>query len=406
MGQMHGLLRSLATRRCSGSRVVIVYALLFAGLLPTLLAVGSRHVLPGAPVLVAALAAISALDYLLNEAHWSRVTAILDMGIALALLAVALAGPLAGFAILVIPDVIRLTRRRGAFWNAGLLANVVSYAAMALAGEAVLTLDPARGMPGQALALLLAGAAIAAASYFFARLLFVAVGDRESLAALLGRELGRLLAPLLLVIGAGIICGLMVAAVGVVALIGFAVLVYVPQVAVWRLLRAPSVAGISIDDAAAAYRAALADDLGLDRADRRSIEQTDALICGRPVHGDVENRYRVIQDAMLVRTCTRTLPSQPAFVAPVRVQVVLIARVWAQLTARCTPALNHHEALRELRYRPLAHDAPDALAAAWKIVEREHGLSAHTAAVPILHRAPLPRRARQHALPRALARLG
>ena len=277
MGQMHGLLRSLADRRrWSRSQVVVVaYALMLAGLLPALLAVGSHHVHPGALVLVAALVAISAFDYLLNEAQWSRVTAILDMGIALAMLAVAFAGPLAGFAVLVIPDAIRLARRRGASWNAGLLANVVSYAAMALAGQAVLTLDPARGVPGYALALALAGAAIATASYFFARLLFVAVGDREPVAALLGRELGPLLAPLLMVIGAGVICGLFVAAVGVVALVGFAVLVYVPQITVWRLLHAPSVARISIDAAAAAYRAALADELGLGRADRRSIEQTE-----------------------------------------------------------------------------------------------------------------------------------
>ena len=404
---MQGLPASRGTKfRCSRPRAVVaVYAMLLAGLLPTLLAAGLGRVLAGSPVVVAALAAISAFEYLASEALWSRVTAILDMGLALALLAVAFGGPLAGFVVLLIPDAIRLARRRRAFWNSGLLANVVSYAAISLAGAGVLALDPAHAATGRALALLLAGAAMAAAAYVFARLLFVILRDHESPATLLRREFLPLLPVLLAVIGVGVLSGLLLAAIGVSALLVFAVLVYVPQIAVWRLLRAPSVAQLSVDDAAATYRAALADELGLSRAERRSIEQTDALIQGRPVHGDVENRYRVIKDAMVARTCLRTRRAQPTFTAPTGAQVVLIARAWAELTARCTPALNHREALQELHGQPLAHDAPRALAAARRIMARERGLTEHIAGVPRLHRAPLPRRARHELLPRALARL-
>ena len=179
-----------------------------------------------------------------------------------------------------------------------------------------------------------------------------------------------------------------------------------PQVGLELLLRAPSVAALSVDAAAAVYRAALCDELGLSRADRRSIEQTDALVQRRRLPGDGgENPLRLMQDALLVSVCSETMPSQPAFTASVRAQVVLTARRWAQLTARCTPALNHSEALEELHRGSIAHDAPRALAAAARIADRESALTEHVAGVPRLHRAPLPRRARQQLLPQALTRL-
>ena len=352
------------------------------------------------------VAAISVCGYLVSEAMWSRVAAILDLSLALALLAVAFGGPLAGLVVALIPDGIRLARRRKAFWNMGLLANVVSYAAMVLAAAGVLAIDPAQGAGGRGLALLIAGVAMAVANYVFARLLFAVLRDREPALALIRREFVALLPLELAMIGGAALSGVLLPSLGVPALVMFAALVYVPQVGVGVLLRAPSVAALSVDAAAAVYRAALCDELGLSRADRRSIEQTDALVQRRRLPGDGgENPLRLMQDALLVSVCSETMPSQPAFTASVRAQVVLTARRWAQLTARCTPALNHSEALEELHRGSIAHDAPRALAAAARIADRESALTEHVAGVPRLHRAPLPRRARQQLLPQALTRL-
>jgi hypothetical protein len=404
---MHGLLSNLFSRAgCSRrSMTLTLYGLLLGALVPAVLMAGRRG-LGDVSVIVVALAAISACGYLVSESAWSRAAAILDMTLALALLGVVFGGPVAGFLIALIPDAIRLARRRRAFWNSGLLANAVSYAAMVLVGAAIIGQSPARAGVGFAAWLLPAGAGMAVANYVFARLLFAVVRNREPVVALVRREF-LALAPLeLVVIGAAVGCYLLIGPLHAVALAVFAALVYLPQVGAELLLRAPSVAALPIDDAAAVYRAALGDELGLSRDERRSIEQVNALVRhGCVSAGSARNLHQVLIDALIVDMSYYATLSQPGWSAPAGVQVVLVARAWAQLTARCTPALNHREAMGQLLHGPLAKDAPAALAAATRIANRERALTRHVAGVPRLHRAPLPRRARQGLLPRALARM-
>ena len=393
--------------RCSRSRVTVaVYAALFAVAVLSLVSMATRGVTGADPLVVATLTGVTLCAYLAEEGVRDRLPATLDTTLALALITVAVAGAPLAFGIMLLPEAIRLVRRRGAYWNSGLLANVVSYAAEVLSAAGILAIVRAHGGLDLVGALLLAGAAMAAANYFFARLMLAVLRDRAPALALIRREFAALLPLELAMIAVAALTSLLLLTVGPVALAGFALLVYVPQVGVELLLRAPSVAALSVDAAAAVYRAALCDELGLSRADRRSIEQTDALVQRRRLPGDGgENPLRLMQDALLVSVCSETMPSQPAFTASVRAQVVLTARRWAQLTARCTPALNHSEALEELHRGSIAHDAPRALAAAARIADRESALTEHVAGVPRLHRAPLPRRARQQLLPQALTRL-
>ena len=402
---MHGLLSGL---RPAGERrrvVVVLYGVLLAAATVCLARVGAGAAVVD-PIVAVALVGVAVGAYVAEEGVRDRRSATLDTTLALALIALAVAGPLVAFVVTLVPEAIRLARRRGAYCTVGLLANVVSYAAMLLAGAAVLTIAPRHGTAGWAGALLLAGAAMAVVNYLFARLLLAAIRDRAPVIALVRREFLPLLPLELVIIAAGVAGGLLITVVGPVALGVFAALVYLPRVGLEMLLRAPSVAGLSVDAAAAVFRAALSDELALSRRDRRLIEQTDALVQRRRPPGDSAcNPLALMQDALLVTVCGTTTSTQAAFTASPRAQVVLAARRWAQLTARCTPALNHHEALAELQRGSLADDAPWALAAAGRIIDRESALTAHVAGVPRLHRAPLPRRARQQLLPRALARL-
>ncbi len=352
--------------------------------------------------LVGVLVAMSACDYLITRKLRPRV-AVYDMGIALALIGVVLAGPLAGFAIALAPDLIHLARQRRAFWNAGLAANVASWGAAALAGAGMLSIvSPA----GHATAVLAAGLAMLAVNYLIARLLLASLRDHRSIGALLRDEFVAMLGLELASIAIAAIAALLLPSVGVLALLGFAALVYAPQLTLERLARAPSVAGLTIADAAATYRAAIADELDLSRHDRRCIEQTAALVERRPERvGAPANPLGLMQDALVATICLQTSPKQTAFRASPRAQVVVLAQEWAQLTARCTPALSHREAMDELGRGPAARDAPAALVAARAIVQREHALTRHIAGVPRLHRVPVPRPVRRRYLPSVLARL-
>ncbi len=136
-----------------------------------------------------------------------------------------------------------------------------------------------------------------------------------------------------------------------------------------------------------------------------SVHVVDALVHRRPLPRTPTHPFAAVPDALLVTICTERPPSQRDFTPSRPAQVVLVARRWAELTARCTPALSHAEAMTELCRSALMRDAPLALLAVERIVAREHALTEHIAGVPRLHRAPLPRAVRRGLLPLALDRL-
>ena len=366
------------------------------------LAVSARPRLDrGALLVVALLCALAACDYIAT--HRLRRLWVYDMGIALALIGVAVAGPVAGFVIAVLPDVIHLARRRRAFWNAGLAANIASWGAAALTGAAVLSSAAAAG---KAPAILAAALAMLVVNFVVARLLLASLRDRQRVSALIRSEFVSMLPLHLVGMTVAMTAALLIPLVGPLALLAFIALVFLPQLTLERLAHAPSVAAMSVSAAAGVYRAAIADELGLSRRDRRVIEQTAALVARHPEGiGAPANPLALVHDALVATICLQTSPRQPAYTASPRAQVVVLAQRWAELTARCTPALSHREAMGELALRPAARDAPEALAAARAIVEREHAFSTHIAGVPRLHRVPVPRTVRRRYLPDVVARL-
>lgn len=355
-------------------------------------------------IAIAVLTVISTCGQLASHRIRTRVSRHFDMDLGVVLVAVVLAGPLAGVIVATIPELIVLARRRQAPWRPWAMANWVSFAATALAGAAVLRALPHTAV-WQVPALLAAGAAMLLANYLFARMIFAIVRDGASPATLLRSEFLPVLPLAAAAVTIGVVSVLLLPDVGVLALAGFAALVYLPQLAVLRLLRAPSVARLSVEDAARVYREALSDELGFVRRDRQLVHLVDALAESRPLPYGADNPFAAAQDALLVTVCTSRAPTQRHYSASPRAQVVLVARHWSRLTARATPALSHHEALRELQRTDLTADAPLALSAAAAIIDREHQLTEHVTGVPRLHRLPLPRRLRQDLLPPLLARL-
>ncbi len=382
----------------------VVYAVLLLAVAGQL-AISGRRPLRGHLVAIAALVALSVLGQLALHRIQTRVVHHFDMGLGLVLVAVVIAGPIAGAVVAAAPDVVFLARRRQAPWRLWAAANWTSCAGTALAGAAVLSATSGAHGPVDAIRLFGAGVAMLLTNYVLARLVLAVGRDGARPGALICDEVVQALPLAAAAIAVGTVSALLIPELGVFALAGFAAVIYSPQLVVLQLLRAPSVAALSVDDAAGVYREALADEVRLSRAERRLVHIVDALARREPLPSPPANPFAAAKDALLVTICTECPPSQKQFTASLKAQVVLVAREWAQLTARCTPALSHHEALAEMHHGTLARDAPLALAAAQRIADREHALTEHVAGVPRLHRAPLPRALRTVVLPVALSRL-
>jgi hypothetical protein len=311
------------------------------------------------------------------------------------------AGPWVALAITVIPEVIRFVRRPDSRWQLGQLANIVAFCGEAVVGAWLLHRLPADGALALAAATLVVGVSSAAIGYLLARLLFAGLRDGANPWRLLSREFVPMLPTEVALLSTAAASMLLVPLVGVGALVPLGLIIELPQFAITRLLRIRSVAGLEVWAAAAVYRKALGDELQLPRAERRTIEQVAMLVArqrtgdedwSQPLgRGSTENLRAVLSYAFELQAITGRARTQPAYRAPRCVQVVLVAREWAQLTAQSTRALSHPAALAEMTVHDTAFDAPEALAAACALAQRETALTEHSSTVPRLHTLPLPR---------------
>ncbi len=397
-----------SVRRVRRATTFGLYAALLVVLAGAVVFVGSPARADSHELLLLALLGIVLCSYASDELLRNRAAATLDAGIVVATLGLVLAGPIVAAVLLALPDFIRVARRGRSVWNLGLLANVVSYLGAALAGATVLALMVGQH-PGAVSfqGVLGVGAAMVSANYFLARLLFATLLEGEPPGTLLAREFFPLLPLELAMLMLAALCGLLIAPLGVFALVLFAAIVYLPQLGIEVLLRAPSVGRLPVDAAAGVYRDALIDDLRLSRHQARAVRCAHALLeHGNARHALEGSRLReALVLALETEICERWRPTQPRYRAPVGAQIVLVARAWARLTAKQTPALSHREALAELHSRWLAADAPTALAAAVRIAEREQALTHRSTAVPRLHWLPLPHSLRSVPVAAAVGRL-
>jgi hypothetical protein len=391
-----------------------------ANLAPAGVAIGLFALLspPGTwdqPVLLGALAAIAAIAFLAEARLKVAAAAYFDASIVLALLALAIAGPLPALLVWIVPDAIsRLVIRQDRLCSPGLVATVSSFALAVLAGYGVLQLAAAPSMVAATPALFTAGLVMYSVNFLFARLTFAPFYQGFRPSVLIRSEFRDMLPPFAAMLALGLATAALIGPLGVFALAPLAMVVVVPQLALAALGRDRSVARLSRPDATKLYAAAIADALALPRRERRTVAGAAAALA-RATPAELEaDRWGVedLPDAILAALHVNERwdgTGWPAGLSgswtPLPSRVLAVARAWSELTAGGTVELSHSEALLDLTLRAGAELDPAVVKAAEQVVAEEEAFVRAPGFQPRLHRLPLPRPVRRAKLPTMLAHL-
>jgi HD domain len=371
------------------------------------------------PVLLAALAAIAGVAFL-AEARLKTVAApwalaYFDASIVLAVVTLAIAGPLPALLVWIVPDTIsRVVLRQDRLCSPGQVATVSSFALAVLAGYAVLQLAAAPSIVAATPALFTAGLVMYSVNFLFARLTYAPFYQGYRPSVLIRSEFGDMLPPFAAMLVLGVATAALIGPLGVFALMPMALVVVVPQLALAALTRDRSVARLSRPEATQLYAAAIADVLALPRQERRTVACA-ARVLARATPGELEaDRWRRedLHDAILAALHvnerwdgTGWPAALPGAWTPLPSRVLAVARAWSDLTASGTVELAHSEALLDLNLRAGEELDPEVVNAAEQVVAEEQAFVREPGFQPSLHRLPLPRPVRRAKLPSVLAHL-
>ena len=371
------------------------------------------------PVMLAALAAIAAIAFG-AEARLKTVAApwalaYFDASIVLALVALAIAGPLPALLVWIVPDTIsRLVTRQDRFWSPGQVATVTSFALGVLAGYGVLQLAAAPSMAAQMPALFTTGLVMYSVNFLFARLTFAPFYQGYRPRVLFRSEFLEMLPPFAAMLALGVVTTALTGPLGVFALTPLTMVVVIPQLALAALARERSVSRLSKPKAMELYAAAIADVLALSRRERRTLACGAALLA-RSTPDELKMqawRLEDLHDGTLAalhvseRWDGTGLPAGlPGAWTPLPSRVLSVARAWSELTAADTVGLSHSEALLDLNLRAGEELDPEVVRAAEQVVAEEQAFVRAPGFEPRLHRLPLPRPVRRAKLPTVLAHL-
>jgi hypothetical protein len=367
------------------------------------------------PVLLGALAVVAAIAFTAEVRLKMAAGAYFDASIVLALLALAIAGPLPALLIWIVPDAIsRLVIRQDHMLSPGLVATVSSFALAVLGGYGVMQLADAPSMAAAAPALYTAGLLMYAINFVVARLTFAPFYQGYRPSVLIRSEFREMMAPFAAMLALGVVTAVLIEPLGVFALAPLALVVVVPQLALAHLGRERSITRLSRLEATMVYAAAIADVLGLSREERRKLTSAGALIAYQNAE-DVEVgsfRFEDSHDAVLAVLHVNERwdgKGRPAGLAgtwtPLASRVLAVARAWSDLTAGGTLELSHSEAMLDLSLRAGEELDPTIVAAADQVVAEEQAFVRAPEFQPRLHRLPLPRAVRRAKLPTVLAHL-
>ncbi|MEK6325995.1 MAG: HD domain-containing phosphohydrolase [Actinomycetota bacterium] len=367
------------------------------------------------PVLLGALAAIAAIAFSAEVRLKMAAGAYFDASIVLALLALAIAGPLPALLIWIVPDAIsRLVVRQDHALSPGLIATASSFALAVLAGYGALQLADAPSMAAAAPALYTTGLLMYAVNFLFARLTFAPFYQGYRPNVLVRSEFLEMMPPFAAMLALGVVTAVLIGPLGVFALAPLALVVVVPQLALAHLGRDRSVTRLSQPEATMVYAAAIADVLGLPREERRKVASAGALIARQgpdAVEGGgfhVEHSHDAILAALHVNERwdgTGWPAGLPGAWTPLPSRVLAVARAWSELTAGGTLELSHSEAMLDLSLRAGGELDPAIVNAADQVVAEEQAFVRAPEFQPRLHRLPLPRTVRRAKLPMVLAHL-
>ncbi len=358
------------------------------------------------PLLIATLAVLAVLADLHDVPLRGALR--FDAGMALALIAVIAAGPLAALAIDVLAILTGAIVRRERLLRPGTLANVAAYGWKSIAAAAVLALAPGEAI--DALPWLLLAAATQAA-------VNLAVGPAVYATLWLGRPVGAVgrmlwatLPAAAVMLAAGVLTAVLLPTAGLLALAGFAAIAVIPQTMLTAAARPRPVSRLDRVTATRRYAHALALQLGLDRAARRHLARVIALAAERaPQAGDAMAHVRAtLRDASPASLDAGHIDEWwngrggPAGLQgrliPRPARIAAVALAWSALTARGGPQMTHADALRELDACGGERLDPRVVFAAHRVIEQERVTELEPAPEPRLHRLGVPL-----ALRRALA---
>jgi hypothetical protein len=329
-----------------------------------------------------------------------------DATAALALIAVALAGPLPALAVIFPPIAVNALCGRERLLRAGNLANLAAYGWYTLAGALVLhnvVRDPTA--PDALAWLLVAGLVQLVVNW--------AVGPAVYGTLWLGHPMRALVEMLRDAFLAGTVMAALGAATvvaydgaGVLALGLFALVAVLPQSALTYVARTRPVARLDPLTAARRYGAAMAVHLGLDRAQRRELDAVIALAHARDVSGDPgEHLGHAVVD-WSEASCAAGHVTEwwngaggpaglPGGLIPQSARIAAVARTWAALTADGSPRIGHVDALSHLEAAAGVRLDPRVVRAARAVVAQERLTVTEPAPEPRLHHLHVPARLRR-----------
>lgn len=328
-----------------------------------------------------------------------------DATTGLALIAVALVGPLPALAVVFTPIAVHALCGRARLVRAGNLANLAAYGWYTLA--AALLLQAVGAEPGGLAAfgvLLAAGLVQLLVNWVFGPLLFGTLWLGHPLRSALmtlpdGLPAGMVMATL----GAATV--ILYPRFGLLALALFALVAVVPRSALTFVARTRPVALLDPLTATRRYGNALAVHLRLSRRERREVDAVIRLAHTRDVCGDPSEHLSHAVVDWSETSCAAGHVTEwwngaggpaglPGAIIPLSARIAAVARTWAALTADGSPQLGHLEALAHLEGAAGVRLDPRVVHAARAVVRQERISPAVPAPEPRLHhlRVPAPLR--------------
>lgn len=350
----------------------------------------------------------------------------LDGTIAVGVVALVLAGPLAGFVVLFVPVVTSSTLlwripvlevERKALLRAGNLSNLASYGWGMLAAAGALTWTGTHQPVLDAVpAIVLAGCVFEASQLALGPCVHETLWNRYRLGEILRVAVIACWADVAMVV-IGALTAVLIAPLGVGALALSATIVMLPG-AVPAAVRARPASALAADALAQLYGDALASVLGMPSEERRQVRHALGAVRYLRAH-ELEQRERLARAGLeplnvlppvilrwLKESTGRGDPAAYAAItadecwdgsgatglrtarAPLLARVIPVAEQWAELTAHGGPELSHEQALAQLAGQAARRYDPHVVDAVAFIIDRERRLSSEPAFQPRAHRLP------------------
>jgi hypothetical protein len=329
-----------------------------------------------------------------------------DATAALALIAVALAGPLPALAVIVPPIAVNAVTGRETLIRAGNLANLAAYGWYTLAG-AILLHELAPGGTG------FAAFGVLFAIGAFQLVLNWAVGPAIYGTLWLGHPMRALAEMLrdalpagLLMAALGAVTVLLYGSADLAALAVFAVVAVLPQSALTYVARTRPVATLDPLTATRRYGNALAMQLRLERPERKELDEVIRLAYTRDVSGEPgQHLSHTVADSSEISCAAGHVTEWwngaggpagiPGMIIPRSARIAAVARTWASLTAEGSPQLGHRDALSHLEAAAGVRLDPAVVHAARIVVAQERTSELEPAPEPRLHHLHVPTRLRR-----------